>query len=119
MGGDERLQRAVQDAVRETMEEAEADMRVRVRKGNRDEVRATGNMVGAGFFHEESRTSKSDGLSEAKRDEGTCDLDLWFDRAPRDVEVNEDVVGLGSYGKTLTVPFAEDLPDDLEDDEED
>lgn len=57
-------------------------------------------------------------VADNKRDEGACGLDLWFDGAPRDLEVNEDVVGLGSYGKTLTVLFADDLPDD-DDREED
>lgn len=40
----------------------------------------------------------------------------WFGDGP-DRELSEDVVGLGSYGKTLTVLFAEDWPD--EEDEED
>ena len=53
-------------------------------------------------------------IEEARREEGTCSLDDWFDGAPQ-VEVNEDVVGLGSYGKTLTVLFTDE---DLEDDEE-
>lgn len=35
-------------------------------------------------------------------------LDAWFSGAPSE-EVNEDVVGLGQYGKTLTVLFCEEL----------
>ena len=34
-------------------------------------------------------------------------LDAWFSGAPSE-EVNEDVVGLGQYGKTLTVLFGEE-----------
>jgi Zn-dependent peptidase ImmA (M78 family) len=50
------------------------------------------------------------GVSE----EGTCFLDDWFDGAPN-IEMYEDVLGLGSYGKTLTVLFTES---DLEEDEQ-
>jgi len=59
-------------------------------------------------------------IEQAKQEESTCQLDDWFDGAPQ-VEVNEDVVGLGSYGKTLTVLFTdEDLEseDDNSDDED-
>jgi hypothetical protein len=49
----------------------------------------------------------------------TSYLDDWLDGAPQ-VEVNEDVVGLGSYGKTLTILFTdEDLEDEDQDDEDD
>ena len=54
-------------------------------------------------------------IEEARQEEGTCFLDDWFEGAPQ-VEVNEDVVGLGSYGKTLTVLFTDE---ELEDDDED
>lgn len=57
-------------------------------------------------------------VSEGKQKEGCCWLDDWFDGAPQ-IEMNEDVVGLGSYGKTLTVLFTdEDLgdEDDYDDD---
>ncbi len=46
-------------------------------------------------------------VSEGKREEATVSLDDWLDGAPA-IEVNEDVVGLGSYGKTLTVLFTEE-----------
>ena len=36
--------------------------------------------------------------------EGSTTLDEWFEGAP-EIPMNEDVVGLGSYGKTLTVLF--------------
>lgn len=58
-------------------------------------------------------------INDARREEGACALDDWFDGAP-DVEVNEDVVGLGSYGKTLTVLFTdEDLEEEDGYDEDD
>jgi len=60
----------------------------------------------------------SSNIEEARQEEGTCFLDDWFDGAPQ-VEVNEDVVGLGSYGKTLTVLFTdEELEDDDEEDDD-
>lgn len=53
-----------------------------------------------------------------RRAEGSSYLDDWFDGAPQ-VEVNEDVVGLGSYGKTLTVLFTDEDLEDEDDDEDD
>ena len=52
----------------------------------------------------------------AKQAEGVSMLDDWFDGAPR-VEMKEDVLGLGHYGKTLTVLFTNDALDDEEDGE--
>jgi hypothetical protein len=52
-----------------------------------------------------------------RREESSNILD-WFGDSP-DLELCEDVVGLGSYGKTLTVLFAEDWPDDEEEEEDD
>ncbi len=57
-------------------------------------------------------------VDEARRAEGSSYLDDWFDGAPQ-VEVNEDVVGLGSYGKTLTVLFTDEDLEDEDDDEDD
>jgi hypothetical protein len=55
---------------------------------------------------------------------GTCNtagafssLDDWFPSAPQ-VEMSEDVVGLGNYGKTLTVLFTNEPLDEEELDEE-
>lgn len=45
-------------------------------------------------------------VNEARTDESTCSLDDWFDGSPQ-VEMNEDVIGLGSYGRTLTVLFTD------------
>jgi Zn-dependent peptidase ImmA (M78 family) len=50
-------------------------------------------------------------VSEARQDDGCCSLDDWFDGAP-EIEMNEDVVGLGSYGKTLTVLFTDETIED-------
>jgi hypothetical protein len=48
----------------------------------------------------------------------SCFLNDWFDDAPR-FEMNEDVVGLGTYGKTLTVLFTSDeITNEDEDDGE-
>lgn len=67
-----------------------------------------------------TRTFNADAsnIEETRQEEGSCFLDDWFDGAPQ-VEVNEDVVGLGSYGKTLTVLFTEEALEDDEDDEDD
>ena len=48
---------------------------------------------------------------------GFTSLDDWFVNAPQ-VEMSEDVVGLGSYGKTLTVLFTDKLIEDEDDDED-
>lgn len=45
---------------------------------------------------------RPENISEAKRDEGLTTLDNWFNGAPA-VEMEEHVVGLGSYGRTLTI----------------
>lgn len=59
-------------------------------------------------------------VERGERVEDFCSLRDWFERAP-DVEFQEDVIGLGHYGKTLTVLFTEEVlsDDDNEDDEED
>jgi conjugative relaxase-like TrwC/TraI family protein len=49
--GDEALLKAFEDAVQETMDEAEAGMQTRVRKGGREANRTTGNMTWARFTH--------------------------------------------------------------------
>jgi hypothetical protein len=48
--------------------------------------------------------------------EGTSNLQDWFG-GRHNIEIREDVIGLGSYGKTLTVLYDIDVPD--EDDDED
>lgn len=55
----------------------------------------------------------------AEKLETSCSLRDWFERAP-DIEFQEDVAGLGHYGKTLTVLFTEEaLRDEDEDDKDD
>jgi conjugative relaxase-like TrwC/TraI family protein len=49
--GDERIRDAFTQSYRETLREAEAEMKTRVRKGGKDEDRTTGNMVVAEFTH--------------------------------------------------------------------
>ena len=44
-------------------------------------------------------------------------LDEWLDGAPR-IEMKEDVVGLGHYGKSLTVLFSEEPIEQEDPDEE-
>jgi hypothetical protein len=46
----------------------------------------------------------------AKRVSSSSTLDTWFDGGG-DVELTEEVVGLGEYGRTLTVLSAETLPE--------
>jgi hypothetical protein len=54
------------------------------------------------------------------RERGYSQLDAWFDGVSSDLEMQEDVVGLGTYGRTLTVLFTEDgLPDEDDDTDED
>ncbi len=54
-----------------------------------------------------------------KRREGAVPLRRWFDGGPH-VEVQEQAIGLGGYGRSLTVLYAPDLDDQVEanDDEE-
>lgn len=59
------------------------------------------NSCTAQFNHEAGN------ISRAARDASWASLDDWFEDAP-ETEMKEDVVGLGSYGKTLTVLFTDD-----------
>jgi hypothetical protein len=52
------------------------------------------------------------------RADGTSNLQDWFG-GRYDIEVTEDVIGLGGYGKTLTVLYDIDLPDEEERADED
>lgn len=56
-------------------------------------------------------------LAGAKAEAWTT-LDLWFDGAPQ-IDMKEDVVGLGTYEKTLTVLFTDEAIDEDEDDSDD
>lgn len=55
-------------------------------------------------------------IRKAKRVKSTSSLDIWFDGGG-DAELNEDVVGLGEYGKTLTILWAGALPDPEEEEQ--
>jgi hypothetical protein len=58
-------------------------------------------------------------VRKAKRVISTSTLDTWFD-GESTTELNEEVVGLGDYGRTLTVLWTDSLPeaDELEESEE-
>jgi hypothetical protein len=49
-------------------------------------------------------------VQSGRRASGTSTLGDWFDGD--DTEINEEVVGLGEYGRTLTVLWADSLPDE-------
>lgn len=57
-----------------------------------------------------------EGIKRAETRDGSTLLCEWFEGAPSRLEAAEEVVGLGSYGRTLTVLQAPDLlePEDLE-----
>jgi hypothetical protein len=55
-------------------------------------------------------------IQDAKRVSSSSSMEVWFDGGG-DVEINEEVVGLGGYGKTLTVLWADSLPDPDESDD--
>jgi hypothetical protein len=67
----------------------------------------------------ETHTFNSDKTKVAAgvKSEAWTSLDLWFDGAPG-IEMKEDVVGLGSYEKTLTILFTDELPDENDQNEE-
>jgi hypothetical protein len=57
-----------------------------------------------------------DNVAQARRVTSSSTMDAWFD-CGGNLEVVEEVVGLGSYGYTLTVLSGESLPDQDEEDE--
>jgi len=57
-------------------------------------------------------------VQRGARSNGTSNLQDWFG-GNRSIEVTEDVVGLGSYGKTLTVLYDIAIPDEEEEADED
>jgi len=54
-------------------------------------------------------------VNNAEKDEGTSNLDLWFDGCPQ--EIDEEIIGLGDYGKTLTVLSGMIHPDESDDED--
>lgn len=55
----------------------------------------------------------AENISSGCKANGFTMLDEWIDGAPR-MEIKEDVVGLGHYGKTLTVLFTEEAIEETE-----
>lgn len=62
--------------------------------------------------------SNPENVAKAREAEAWTSLDLWFDDAP-EIEMKEDVVGLGAYERTLTVLFADELPEPEDEDSDD
>lgn len=60
----------------------------------------------------------SDRVQRSDKTEDTSDLQDWFG-GPHSIQIMEEVIGLGSYGKTLTVLTASNLPDPEDVEEED
>lgn len=56
-------------------------------------------------------------IAEGLRDEDTADLQDWFG-GERSIDVLEQVIGLGAYGKTLTVITCETSADEVEEDKD-
>ena len=57
-------------------------------------------------------------IRRADRAEDNADIRDWFD-GDRSLSITEQVIGLGNYGKTLTVLTALDIEEQIEDIEED
>jgi uncharacterized protein DUF955 len=57
-------------------------------------------------------------IRRAARTKAESNLQTWFGGS-RSIELREDVIGLGSDGKTLTILHSLQLPDEEEDDEDD
>lgn len=55
-------------------------------------------------------------VARGRRARGQSSLQDWFN-GPHRQEITEEVIGLGSYGKTLTVLTGMESPDETEDDE--
>ena len=48
---------------------------------------------------------------DVAEDSDTAGLELWFPKCETGAELAEESVGLGRYGRVLTVLSAEELPD--------
>ena len=79
--GDDRVLAAFRTAVDETMREAEAEMKTRVRAGGRSDDRVTGNLVSATFVHRTARPSKQDGRPDPHLHAHVCVFNATFDGA--------------------------------------
>jgi Zn-dependent peptidase ImmA (M78 family) len=56
-------------------------------------------------------------VASGRRSTGETSLSDWFD-GPAGVRLDEEVIGLGSYGFTLSVFSSEELPDELDEEED-
>ena len=76
---------------------------------------------GGDFLPPDSATSKFnrdfENVTARRKKKRTSSLMSWFEDAP-EIEMKEDVVGLGHYGKTFTVIFTEEALDDEDEGEE-
>lgn len=61
--------------------------------------------------------SDADNVRQGKRDEGSSELQDWFG-GPHRLKITEEVIGLGGYGKTLTILTGIEPPDEVIDDED-
>ena len=86
------------------------------------ECRGVYNLGKRSFLPKESATNRFNRdlarIQRAEKVEDSCSLRDWFERAP-DVEFQEDVVGLGHYGKTLTVLFTNEALEEEEQEDDD
>ena len=62
------------------------------------------------------RRRGAENIARGRRAEGQSCLQDWFN-GPHRQEIVEEVVGLGSYNKTLTVFTGMESPDEIEDEE--
>lgn len=60
--------------------------------------------------------AKPSEVERASKAAGGCSFDDWLDGGPK-IDCQEDVVGLGRFGQTLTVIWSDEAIDDAEDDD--
>jgi conjugative relaxase-like TrwC/TraI family protein len=78
--GDARIPEALWEAARETIAELEDYATTRVRKGGRQEDRLTGNLVGFGVEHHESRPAKDDKMPDWHKHLHLVVFNLTYDK---------------------------------------
>jgi len=61
--------------------------------------------------------SDKENVLNAERSDGSTNLQDWFN-GPYNQDIYEEVIGLGSYGKTITVLTEIESPEDFDDDED-
>lgn len=85
------------------------------------EVKGLGWILKGSFLPENTLTfsfnQKNEHIRSGKRETSSSSLQDWFD-VTYDTELVEEIVGLGKYGRTLTVLTAQDLPEPEELEEE-